>query len=123
MQHALVVIYQRFETTYPLKMVQKGALETSVNNYQPTLPNILEEGRHQLALYTLRVTLTGGLRSCNIPVSWNVAQCHWVMVHDVSKSLQSSESPGTTHPTTLCHIPEESNLKQYCCDSLESQTS
>ena len=58
MQHALVVTYQRFETAYPLKTEQIGALETSVNNYQPTLKNILEEGRPQLALCILRVTLT-----------------------------------------------------------------
>ena len=76
MQHALVVIYQRFETAYPLKMEQIGALETSVIKYQPTLPNILEEGRPQLALCMLHVTLKNSLGSWNIQVSWDVTQCH-----------------------------------------------
>jgi hypothetical protein len=58
MQHALVVIYQGFETAHPLKMEQVRALETPVNNYPPTLLNVLEEGRPQFALCMLHVTLT-----------------------------------------------------------------
>jgi hypothetical protein len=59
-------------------MEQVGALEMSVNNYQPTLPNILEEGKPQLELCMLHVTLTNSLGSWNIQVSWDVNQCHWV---------------------------------------------